>query len=156
MRMRICILTAALAAMSIWTGCGRNARPGSYEKEVGRILMAREEAVLDRWDNGDPTGFVANADESISYFDPSLEYRLDGLQAFSDYLSPLKGKIHNPPRKIVSPEVRVFGETALVTYTDEYAFDGRRSLWHVTEVYGRMKNGNWKLIHSHWSESKIR
>jgi hypothetical protein len=27
--------------------------------------------------------------------------------------------------------------------------------WHATEIYQRMKN-DWKLIHSHWTESKIK
>jgi hypothetical protein len=155
MRLQLMLPAFILTAAVLCLGCGRNGAPDAGDAEIRRLLLAREEAVLDRWDKGDPMGFVGNADESITYFDPGLEYRLDGLKAFSDYLSPARGKIRNPPRKIVAPEVRVFGETALVTYTDEYDFGDRRSLWHVTELYRRTSNGGWKLIHSHWSESKI-
>ena len=52
------------------------------DKEAA-ILLDLERAALDRWANGDPSGFLEICAPDVVYFDPSLDERLDGLHALS-------------------------------------------------------------------------
>lgn len=55
------------------------------------MIIAIEKKILDRWKNGDTFGFIEFADKNITYFDPTLAVRIDGLEQFRDYLAPMKG-----------------------------------------------------------------
>jgi ketosteroid isomerase-like protein len=118
-----------------------------------QTVLARENAILDRWDNGDPMGFIDVAADDVTYFGPELGRRVDGKTAFRERLLPIVGKIHNPPRRMEAPMVRVYGEIAILTFVDVYDFPTAKSIWNVTEVY-RLTDGEWKLIHSQWAEAK--
>jgi hypothetical protein len=120
---------------------------------VQKTIIAIENSILDRWDSGDPMGFVDVSADDVTYFGPEMGRRIDGKKAFRDRLTPLIGKIHNPPRRMENPMVRVFGEIALLTFVDVYDFPNSKSIWNVTEVY-RLEGNEWKLIHSQWSEAK--
>ena len=43
-------------------------------------IIAMEEAALDRWGKGDPSGFLEISAPDVVYFDPFIEHRLDGLE----------------------------------------------------------------------------
>jgi hypothetical protein len=45
-------------------------------------IIAMEKAMLARWGTGDTDSFLELAAPEITYFDPSLEKRLDGREAF--------------------------------------------------------------------------
>jgi hypothetical protein len=51
--------------------------------------------------------------------------------------------------------VQVFGDIAILTFTDVFTIDANTAHWHATEIYQRREN-EWKLIHSHWTESKVK
>ena len=110
-------------------------------------------AVLDRWDNGDPMGFIDVSAEDVTYFGPEKPRRIDGRERFRQLLAPIVGHIHNPPRRMVEPMVRIRGDIALVTFVAVYDQLSSGGKWNVTEVY-RHEGADWKLIHSHWAEAK--
>ncbi len=57
------------------------------EKNIEALIIEMEKKALDRWNNGDPLGFLEISDKDVVYFDPFLKSRLDGLEALSiDYL----------------------------------------------------------------------
>ncbi len=118
-----------------------------------------ERAALDRWGNGDPSGYLDIYAPEMTYFDPSLEQRMDGLDTMREYYAPIEGKIRIERYKMINPIVQVHGETALLTFNlvdYEKQPDGSEkvsSRWNSTEVYSRI-DGKWKIIHSHWSMTR--
>jgi ketosteroid isomerase-like protein len=118
-------------------------------------LVSLEQAALTRWGNGDPYGYIELASDEISYFDPSLEKRLDGKTAFKELLTPLEGKIHIHRFEMQNLRVQMGGDIGIVSY-NLVNFDKSDSVtvrWNSTEVY-RREQGDWKLFHSHWSFTK--
>lgn len=123
-----------------------------------QAIIALERAMLDRWCNGDPDGYLELMAPGITYFDPSLENRKDGLEAMKEYFEPVKGKIKIDRDEMKNPKVQIYGDTAVLSY-NYYSYiesaDGStmESWWNCTEVYSRI-NGEWKIVHSHWSHLK--
>jgi len=126
------------------------------EDSIKSLILAKENATLDRWYNGDPIGFIDNSWNDVTYFDASLSTRADSIDAFRNILRPIIGQIHVPAHKFDKPLVRVIGDIAILTFTDVLIFDKKNTgRWHATEIYQRRGN-DWKLIHSHWTESKAK
>jgi ketosteroid isomerase-like protein len=123
---------------------------GCTYQDPTQAIIGKEREALDRWGNGDPFGYINLSDTSMTYFDPSLEKRIDGRKAFEEYIAPVKGKISIDRYEMINPKVQTHGEVAVLTYNlIDYA-KGDTSRWNSTEVY-RLVQGDWKLIHSHWS-----
>jgi len=120
-------------------------------------IIALEKAMLDRWVTGDTYSLIELAAPEITYFDPSLEKRLNGREAFERFLAPLKGTFRVPRYEIIDPKVQVYGEAAVLSYNmvdyDEKGINAFRM--NVTEVYVR-RDGRWGLVHSHFSITKPR
>jgi ketosteroid isomerase-like protein len=135
------------------------ALPGAAEDDIAKSIIEKERVALDRWGNGDPEGYLELMAEEFTYFDPSIEWRIDGLDAITAYLRPLKGKIYIERFEMANPVVQLHGDTALLSYNlleFEKQPDGSEKInsrWNSTEVYAKI-GGEWKLIHSHWSFTK--
>jgi len=142
-------LAAPLMALGVLCGgAGAQTPPES-------TVVNLERAALTRWGNGDPFGYIEIASDEISYFDPSLEKRLDGKAAFKELLTPLVGKIHIERFEMQNLRVQMGGDIGIVTY-NLVDFDKNDSVtvrWNSSEVY-RLEEGGWKLFHSHWSFTK--
>ncbi len=115
-------------------------------------IIAMEKAMLDRWGTGDTDGFLELAAPEITYFDPSLDKRLDGREAFEKFLAPLKGTFRVPKYEMIGPKVQVHGQAAVLSYNMiDYDETGTHAFrMNVTEVYARL-DGRWRLVHSHFS-----
>jgi len=117
-------------------------------------IIAIEKNTLDRWKNGDTFGFIEIADESITYFDPTLAERIDGIERFRDYLGPLKGTFSFPSYELLNPKVQLYGDIGVLTFNFVgHSKDGKTDAWNTTEVYRLVKN-EWKIVSSHWSRTK--
>ena len=114
-------------------------------------IVAMECAALDRWGNGDPSGFLEICAPDVVYFDPNLERRIDGREALSDYYEGIRGKVSFERFELLNPLVQRVGDAAVITFNfvsygeaeDEYK-------WNCTEVYRRSGEG-WEIIQTHWS-----
>lgn len=114
-------------------------------------IIAMECAALDRWGNGDPSGFLEICAPDVVYFDPSLEQRIDGREALSKYYEGIRGKVSFERFELLNPLVQRVGDAAVITFNfvsygeadDEYK-------WNCTEVYRRSGEG-WEIIQTHWS-----
>jgi hypothetical protein len=151
------MLSIIIAAGIILTSCCHKNTCSKIivnEDSIKMLILSKENAVLARWYNGDPIGFIENSWEDVTYFDPSLKSRIDSIVAFRKQLEPVKGLIHIPSHKMDKPQVKLFGDIAILTFTDVFSAGNKTSRWHATEVYLRRGN-DWKLIHSHWTESKV-
>ena len=122
------------------------------------VLMMEREA-LDKWDQGDPQGYLAIYASNATYFDPTLDMRIDGFEPLRKHLLPVTGQFTVARYELLNADVRVEGEMALLTYNlvnYKNEADGRESVlnrWNVTAVYQR-SDGEWKLAHSHFSITK--
>jgi ketosteroid isomerase-like protein len=122
-------------------------------------MIAMERAALDRWITGDPQGYLDLYAPAVTYFDPTRDRRVDGLEAMKTLLAPvknLKGAIKDPRYEMIAPKVQRHGDVALLSFNlVNYGKLPNQpetvlARWNSTEVYARV-NGKWKIIHSHWS-----
>jgi uncharacterized protein (TIGR02246 family) len=128
-------------------------------QDVTETIINLERAALDRWGKGDPEGYLEIMAPEMTYFDPFTKERVNGLDAMRQYLAPITGKIHIERYEMIAPHVQLYGDAAILTFnledavkepdTDNVAI----AHWNSTEVY-RHIDGNWKIVHSHWSYTK--
>jgi len=130
-------------------------QPELSEDSIKTLILSKEKATLDRWYNGDPMGFIDNSWNDVTYFDPSLMNRVDSIDNFRKLLTPIIGLVHISSHKLEKPLIQVYGDIAVLTFTDVFNVGESTIRWHATEIYQQRKN-DWKLIHSHWTESKIK
>lgn len=127
------------------------------EDDVEAEVVALERGALDRWGRGDPMGFVEIAAPQITYFDPDVERRVDGIDAFRELMEGISGKIHMDGYELLNPTVEVAEDIAVLSFNYTSwgeAEDGSwRSNWNSSEVYRRI-GGRWRLVHSHWSRTQ--
>jgi hypothetical protein len=150
---------AFIACFSILLSCSTDNKTSQKstlsEDSIKILILAKENATLDRWYKGDPMGFADNSWDEVTYFDPSQINRVDSIEAFKKFLTPIIGKVHIASHKFDKPFVRVLGDVAVLTFTDVFTVGEDIIRWHATEIYQRKEN-DWKLIHSHWTQSKAK
>lgn len=113
-------------------------------------IIAMERAALDRWGAGDPSGYLEISAPEVTYFDPFLEHRIDGLEALSAWYAPLRGTIHIDRYELIAPKVQLFGDAAVLTF-NLVSYSGATTMhWNCTEVYRQDKAG-WRIVQTHWS-----
>ena len=117
---------------------------------VAETIMELERAALERWGKGDPEGFLEISAPDLSYFDPFIERRLDGLAALRFAYEQIRGKIHIDRFEIVEPRVQVAGDVAILTFRFKSYGGGGSMHWNTTEVYQRDEAG-WRIVHTHWA-----
>jgi len=117
---------------------------------IAAKLIALERAALDRWGNGDPSGYLEISAADVVYFDPFQERRLDGRQALSALYESLRGTIHIDRYDLIDPKVQVCGEAAVLTFNLNSYTGATLMRWNCTEVY-RLDKEDWQLIQTHWS-----
>jgi len=118
------------------------------------IIIAKEKAILDRWITGDTFGFIEAAAEEITYFDPGLEKRCTGKKDFHDWIAAFNGAFSFPDYELHDPQVQMHGDVGILTFNFiGFMQDGSKEYFNTTEVY-KLIEGDWKLISSHWSQTK--
>ena len=148
-------LVAVVVSGLVATGCVTiNVEDGSSE-----AIVALEKGALDKWSKGDPSGFYDIMAANESYFDPLVDKRVDGLEAFKTHMVPFAGKFTIDRYEMVNPQVLRSGNLAVLNFNlvnyGAQMNGGRKgeSRWNSTEVYSRV-DGKWKIVHSHWSYTK--
>lgn len=111
-----------------------------------------EKAALARWCAGDPSGFLELSAPDVTYFDPFLSERLDGLDKLTAYYEGIRGKIFAPRYEMIMPRVTEIGNAAVLTFRfDSYSgSEGAEMRWNCTEVY-RREDARWRIVQTHWS-----
>ncbi|MEL7586738.1 MAG: DUF4440 domain-containing protein [Prolixibacteraceae bacterium] len=126
----------------------------SQESEISKRIIALEKAALERWMNGDVQGYLELYADDVTYFDPMLEKRLDGLKELTELYEPWQGKIKASGYEVIAPEVQADENTAVLTFNLISSAGDTTYKWNCTEVYRKEKGGKWKIVHSHWSYTK--
>ena len=122
-------------------------------------LVALERSALDRWIELDPQGYFDLYAPEATYFDPSTESRVDGLDALQVRFAPMKrmkAPFSSPRYEMINPKVQPSGDLAILTFNlvnygrPPDAAEQVLARWNSTQIYSRI-GGTWKIIHSHWS-----
>lgn len=126
----------------------------SMQMSPKEIIITKEKTILNRWKTGDTFGFIEAAAEEITYFDPGLEKRCTGKKEFHDWIATFKGTFSFPDYELLDPQVQMHGDVGILTFNFiGFMHDGSKEYWNTTEVY-KLIEGDWKLISSHWSQTK--
>lgn len=121
---------------------------------VQEKIIGLEKAALERWNHGDPTGFLELSATDVVYFDPSIEKRIDGLEALTKLYEPAKGQIQVDRYEMINPLVQATGEMAVLTYNLQSYVNDKVHKWNCTEVFRHEPDGKWKIIQTHWSPTQ--
>lgn len=113
-------------------------------------LIALESAALERWGNGDPSGFLEICAPDVVYFDPYQEMRIDGLDALTQVYNSIWGQVYFDRFELLNPRVQVEGKMAVLTFNYISNTGDRTTRWNCTEVYRHNVIG-WRIIQTHWS-----
>ena len=118
-------------------------------------IIALERGAMDRWGRGDPQGFIEIFADEVTYFDPSTERRVDGIEAMRKLFAPITGLVKLSRYEILNPDVYRRGDLAILSYnlvTYSQKPDGAPLVtrWNVSEAYAQL-GGKWKIVHSHFS-----
>lgn len=122
---------------------------GPVEKEIVEL----EKAALEKWYAGDPSAYVALMGDEIGYFEPGLEKRLDGREPLQKMYEALRGKVRAERFDMLNTRVQATDNMAVLSYNLLAIEGGIPFRWNCTEVFSLDKDGRWKLIHSHWSQT---
>ncbi len=118
---------------------------------VAAAIIALERAALDRWGNGDPSGFLEISAPDVAYFDPFTDRRIDGREALARHYEPARGQIRIARYEMIDPKVQVVGDAAVLTFNFvSYGGNEDAFRWNCTEVYRHDPEG-WRIIQTHWS-----
>jgi ketosteroid isomerase-like protein len=133
-------------------GRGVNLAMGTTSQvpDIPTQIMALERAALDRWGQGDPGGYLAINAADVTYFDPFVERRLDGITDLTAWYDGIRGTISLDSDEIVNPRVQVIGDAAILTFQYISQTGDEAAYWNCTEVYQRTGD-DWRIVHSHWS-----
>ena len=88
-------------------------------------------------------GYIDMSADDVTWFDftPGKQLRMEGIEAFRNFLEPMGKEI--PPHKydLANPKVQLYGNTAILTYHwNASTPDGQQiPSWKATSVY------NWKM-----------
>lgn len=119
--------------------------------DISETIIALEKGALEKWNQGDPSGYLDLSAHDITYFDPSIEQRLDGLDNLKKYYEPIKGQIHVSKYEMLYPKVTATNDLAVLAFNLLSYKADKVSNWNCTEVYRLEPNGQWKIVHTHWS-----
>jgi ketosteroid isomerase-like protein len=121
------------------------------DEQAAADVIALERAALDRWGRGDPSGFLEICAPDVVYFDPFLNFRIDGLDALTVYYEAIRGRIQLERYELLNPKVHVSGRMAVLTFNYvSYGGNENEFHWNCTEAYRRDRAG-WRIIQTHWS-----
>ena len=83
---------------------------------ISETIIALEKGALEKWNQGDPSGYLELSADDVTYFDPSIELRLDGLDNLKKYYEPIKGQIHVSKYEMLNPKVTATNSMAVLTF----------------------------------------
>lgn len=142
-------ILALILPMVLFGGC----RSGTTHRNSEQEIIALEQSALDQWSQGNPLGYADIAADDITWFDDiGAQSRIEGLAAYRQYLASLKGQIPPHTYEVVNPNLKVHGDTGILTFHWRGSIADGQPLpkWKVTSVY-QHSGDTWHLIHAHWS-----
>ncbi|MBB3186815.1 YybH family protein [Microbacter margulisiae] len=123
---------------------------------IAKKIIGMEKAALERWNQGDPSGFLELSDTDVVYFDPMTPQRLDGLDKLTALYEAIRGKVHASRYEMGNPCVQAVDSMAVLTYNLVSYAGLTPHKWNCTEVYRLDDDNQWRIIQTHWSFTQPR
>jgi hypothetical protein len=89
----------------------------------------------------------------VVYFDPFLEFRIDGLAALTKYYEAIRGQVYFDRFELLNPKVQQDEHMAVLTFNYRSYVGEKADRWNCTEVY-KLIDGQWRIIQTHWSKTQ--
>jgi hypothetical protein len=118
---------------------------------IESTIIGMEKAALERWNNGDPSGFLEISASDVVYFDPYIEKRIDGLAELTKFYEQFRGQVKVESYEMLNPLVQATEKMAVLTFNLKSRSGDILYKWNCTEVYGLEPSGEWKIVQTHWS-----
>jgi ketosteroid isomerase-like protein len=122
--------------------------------KVQETIIRLEKAALERWNHGDPSGYLELYASDVVYFDPYIEKRVDGLETLTKIYEAIRGQVKVDRYEIIDPLVQASDQMAVLTFNLNSHVGDQVQKWNCTEVFRLGPSGSWKIIQSHWSLTK--
>ncbi len=122
------------------------------EKALAAHIIGLEKAALDKWFQGDTSGYRALwSKTNFSYFDGAAPHRIDSYEEICRFLDAIEGKLFADHYDFCAPRVQFGGTMALLTY-QLYAKTTLLDMqYNCIELYRKEEDGVWRVVHSTWS-----
>jgi hypothetical protein len=146
-------MKTAILACAVAAAFGGALAAADPNEAVAGDILAMERKALDGWQVGNPDPVLEACDPEITYFHAVSDKRIDGLPALRALFETYRGMPLFDSYEMAGPKVQSAGDTAVLTYVLVRHAGGATTRWNATQVYQRRKAG-WRVIHSHWSETK--
>lgn len=122
------------------------------EQQLAEYLIGLEKAALDKWFNGDTSGYEQLwSKRSFTYFDSVSDKRIDDHETIAQYLKTIDGKLFAPSYDFRVPRVQISKDMAVLTYQLFADTNLINMAYDCIEVFQKEENGEWHVIHSTWS-----
>lgn len=122
------------------------------ERALAEHLIGLEKSALDKWFNGDTSGYAALwSKQNFSYFDGVVTRRIDDYATISEMLSTIEGRLFADSYQMRDPRVQAGEDMAVLTFQLFARTTLLDMAYNCIEVYRREQNGEWHVIHSTWS-----
>src|SRR6266542_4234608 len=102
---------------------------------IEQIIISLEKMALDRWNIGDPSGFLELSAQDVVYFDPFHIKRIDGHKALTELYNSIRGKVQVNFNEMLNPKVQVGIDMAVLTFNLVSYTNIQELRWNCTEVY---------------------
>lgn len=122
------------------------------ERRLAEELIALERGALDKWFNGDTSGYAALwSRRSFTYFDGVVAERVEDHETIETALKMLDGKLFADSYDFRNPRVQTGNDMAVLTYQLFAKTTLLDMAYNCVEVFQKEDDGVWRVIHSTWS-----
>lgn len=122
------------------------------EKVLAEHLIGLEKSALDKFFNGDMSGYRALwSKQSFTYFDAVVTQRIEDFASMEGFLDRLEGNLHAEYFRFVSPRVQFGQDMAILTYQLFARTNFNDIEYNCIEVFQQETSGEWHVVHSTWS-----
>ena len=122
------------------------------ERRLAEELIALERNALDKWFNGDTSGYAALwSRRSFTYFDGVVAERVENHETIEAFLKMLDGKLFADSYDFRNPRVQTGNDMAVLTYQLFAKTTLLDMAYNCVEVFQKEDDGFWRVIHSTWS-----
>lgn len=122
------------------------------EKTLAEHIIGLERTALDKWFNGDTSGYERLwSERSFTYFDGVVTERIDDHATITEFLKTIDGKLFADSYDFRNPRVQLGQDMAVLTYQLFAKTTLIDMEYNCIEVYQKEADGEWHVIHSTWS-----
>lgn len=122
------------------------------EKMLAEYIIGLEKAALDKWFNGDTSGYEQLwSKHNFTYFDGVVTERIDDHATITKFLESIDGKLFADNYDFCNPRVQFGQDTAILTYQLFAKTTLIDMEYNCIEVFQKEADGQWRVIHSTWS-----